>query len=492
MPHLDAQLKKIVDGTASDLHLCSGHPPFWRQNGVMARFDGDDEVLTSERIMQMLREVLPPDNYTELLEECDTDCAYAIPGLARFRVNGFKDMNGYCAVFRVIPERIPTFDELDLPNSMRDLCKLSKGLVIVTGPTGSGKSTTLAAMLNYINQTRREHVITIEDPIEFVHTSQQCLINQREVHRDTRDFARALRAALREDPDIVLVGEIRDLETMEIAIETAETGHLVFATLHTNTAIASIDRIIDRFPGERQNQIRSMLADTLKGVIAQVLCPRVGGGRVAAFEVLLVNTPVAAMIREAKTHMLGSVMQTSRALGMQSFSDELCRLVSKGLVTPEDAHTKAVDKLDLERRYEKLGLDLAFKQVAEETARVEQIAALRKQLDGLRELLTRTPDDVASLCTLAWFLATSRYDGVRDGREALRLAERANALARGKDPAVLAMLGVAHAECGAFRRAIAATRDAIKLFQKAGDSVAVATLDLRLREFEQGEPHRES
>ncbi len=492
MPRLDAYLEKIVEGSASDLHLCSNHPPFWRQDGIIVPIDAQADPLDSDDIMQMLREILPPDNYDELLEVCDTDCAYAIPGLARFRVNGFKDMNGYGAVFRLIPERIPTFDEIGLPESMRELCKLSKGLVIVTGPTGSGKSTTLAAMVEHINRDRREHIITIEDPIEFVHPSRNCLVCQREVHRDTQDFARALRAALREDPDIVLVGEIRDLETMETAIETAETGHLVFATLHTNTAITSIDRIIDRFPGDRQNQIRSMLADTLKGVIAQVLCPRVGGGRIAAFEVLLVNTPVAAMIREAKTHMLASVMQTSRALGMQTFNDELCRLVTKGLVLPEDAYTKAVDKLDMEKRFEELGVDMAFKHVAADKARTEQAGVVEARLEAMRETLRRTPDDVETMTRLAWFLATSRFDAVRNGKEALRLAERARTLTRGKDPSVLAMVGVAHAECGSFRRAISETRDAIKLYQKAGESVAVVALDMRLRQFEQNEPHRDA
>jgi hypothetical protein len=312
------------------------------------------------------------------------------------------------------------------------------------------------------------------------------------VHRDTESFAKALRAALREDPDIVLIGEIRDLETMEIAIETAETGHLVFATLHTNTAVATIDRIIDRFPGERQNQIRSMLADTLKGVVAQVLCPRIGGGRVAAFEVLVVNIPVAAMIRESKTHMLTSVMQTSRNLGMQTFCDELCALVTKGQITPEEAYTKAVDKIEMEGKLEALGIDMGFKQVAAEQAREVRVATLREQLDTLRQALRESPDDLATLSTLAWFMATSRYDELRNGKEALRLAERANSITRGKDPHVLAVLGAAHAECGAFRRAIATTRTAIELFEKSGEPSQPIALGQRLREFESGKPHREA
>jgi hypothetical protein len=235
-----------------------------------------------------------------------------------------------------------------------------------------------------------------------------------------------------------------------------------------------------------------MLADTVKGVVAQVLCPRIGGGRVAAFEVLVVNVPVASMIREAKTHMLASVMQTSRNLGMQTFNDELCKLVTKGQITPEEAYTKAVDKLEMESKLESLGIDLGFKEVAAEEARDVRVTTVREQLETLRLALRNTPDDLPTLTTLAWFLATSRYDELRSGKEALRLAERANSITRGKDPHVLAVLGAAHAECGAFRRAIAATRSAIEMFEKAGDASQPIALGQRLHEFESGQAHRES
>jgi len=489
MPIIDQYLTHIVQHGASDLHLSSDHPPFWRQDGLIASLGGD--ALTSDQIMQMLREIMPPHNYNELLEACDTDCAYAIPGIGRFRVNGFKDMNGFGAVFRQIPEKIPTFDELNLPFALRDMCLLSKGLVVVTGPTGSGKSTTLAAMVDYINNHRTEHIITIEDPIEFVHRSESCLINQREVHRDTESFSRALRAALREDPDIVLIGEIRDLETMEIAIETAETGHLVLATLHTNTAIATVDRIIDRFPGERQNQIRSMLADTLKGVAAQVLCSRIGGGRVAAFELLLVNLPVAAMIRESKTHMLMSVMQTSRNLGMQTFNDELVELVTHGVVTPEEAYTKSVDKQEIEEKLNALEIDMSFKDLAEQRSRDNRQAVVKDQLEMLREALAANPQDLDALANLAWVLATTPFDELRNGREATKIAERANSIVKGKDPHILSILGAAYAENGNFRRAVATTRDAIKLFEKAGNDALVISLKQRLNKFEAGQAYRD-
>ncbi len=489
MPIIDQYLTHIVDHGASDLHLSSDHPPFWRQDGIIAPLGGD--ALTSDQIMQMLREIMPPHNYNELLESCDTDCAYAIPGVGRFRVNGFKDMNGFGAVFRQIPENIPTFDELNLPFALRDMCLLSKGLVVITGPTGSGKSTTLAAMIDYINNHRTEHIITIEDPIEFVHRSKRCLINQREVHRDTASFTSALRAALREDPDIVLIGEIRDLETMEIAIETAETGHLVLATLHTNTAIATVDRIIDRFPGERQNQIRSMLADTLKGVAAQVLCSRVGGGRVAAFEMLVVNLPVAAMIRESKTHMLMSVMQTSRNLGMQTFNDELVELVTRGVITPEEAYTKAVEKQEIEEKLNALEIDMSFKDLAEERSRQNRLTVIQEHVAILREALSDDPNDVDAISNLAWVLATAPFEEIRNGREATRLAERANSATRGRDPNILAILGAAYAEQGNFRRAISVTRNAIKSFEKDGNDTITVALKQRLRTFESGQPYHD-
>lgn len=360
MARIDRYLQTLVSAQGSDLHLSAKRLPHMRVHGVIQPLPGENE-LSSDDVLGLLKEFLPQENFGELLSSNDTDCAYAIAGLARFRVNGFKDINGYGTVIRVIPDRIPTFEELNLPNVLKEFCMLSKGLVVVTGPTGSGKSTTLAAMVDYINRNRSEHLITIEDPVEFVHKPAKCIVNQREIHRDTVSFSCALRAALREDPDIVLVGEIRDLETMEIALETAETGHLVFATLHTNTAVSTVERMVDKFPANRQNQIRSMLADALKGVVAQTLCKKVGGGRVAAMEVLIVNSPVAALIREAKTHMLPSVLQTSKNVGMQNFGDELARLAARGVITAEEAYIKAVDKADLETKFRLAGV--TFKKI---------------------------------------------------------------------------------------------------------------------------------
>jgi twitching motility protein PilT len=278
------------------------------------------------------------------MEENDSDFAYEIPGVARFRVNLFRDRFGPCIVARVIPTEIISAEKLGLSQSVKNLCSLSKGLVLVTGPTGSGKSTTLAALIDLINREREDHIITLEDPIEFVHQSKKCFINQREVGVHTQGFKRALRAALREDPDVVLVGEMRDLETVAIAIETAETGHLVFGTLHTTTAISTVDRIIDQFPGERQGQIRQMLAESLKGVIAQTLCRKVGGGRVAALEVLLTTPAVSNLIREGKTFQIPSIMQTSRKTGMILLNDALLALVQAGKIEPREAYVKAIDK----------------------------------------------------------------------------------------------------------------------------------------------------
>jgi twitching motility protein PilT len=278
------------------------------------------------------------------MERHDTDFAYEIPGVARFRVNVFRDRHGVGAVFRQIPIEILTAKQLNLPEAVVRLGDLSKGLVLVTGPTGSGKSTTLAALVDYVNETRTDHIITIEDPVEFVHRNKKCLVNQREIGSHTRSFKDALRAALREDPDIVLVGEMRDLETIAIAIETAETGHLVFGTLHTTTAMSTVDRIVDQFPADRQQQVRVMLADSLKGVVAQTLLRKIGGGRVAALEILLTNNAVANLIRDGKTFQLPSVLQTSKAQGMRLLNDSLLDLVKQGLVEPREAYLKSIDK----------------------------------------------------------------------------------------------------------------------------------------------------
>jgi twitching motility protein PilT len=300
----------------------------------------------------MLFEIMPERNKEEFDGSNDTDFAYELAGEARYRVNVFRDHKGVGGVFRLIPSKVLTFEQLNSPPALKKFCQFGKGLVLVTGPTGSGKSTTLAAMIDFINKSRPEHIITIEDPIEFVHDNHKCLVNQREVGVHTQGFKRALRAALREDPDIVLVGEMRDLETTHIAIETAETGHLVFGTLHTTTAISTVDRLIDQFPADQQQQIRMMLSSTLKGIIAQNLLKKKGGGRVAALEILVVNSAVSSLIREAKTSQIMSIMQTAKKEGMTLLTEELTRFVKEDVVEPLEAYRKAVDKEGLLRSFE--------------------------------------------------------------------------------------------------------------------------------------------
>ena len=353
-PRIDALLRAALTSGASDLHLTAGMLPRVRVDGDMAVMPGEGvEVLTGDAIRALLLEIAPAAAQERFADTRDADFAYEIAGVARFRVNMFRDRRGVSGVLRVIPSRIPNADEVGLPPAVREMCSLPKGLVLVTGPTGSGKSTTLAAMIDLINDTRPDHIITIEDPVEFVHESRACLINQREVHADTRSFSAALRAALREDPDIVLVGELRDLETTAIAIETAETGHLVFGTLHTNTAISTVDRIIDQFPTDRQAQVRAMLAVSLRGVIAQTLCKRDGGGRVAAMEVLIGSHAVANLIREGKSFQLTSVMQTQKQAGNQTMNDALFQLVQSGVVTAQEALSKAIDRHGLRAMIER-------------------------------------------------------------------------------------------------------------------------------------------
>jgi twitching motility protein PilT len=323
----------------------------------MTPIEGKD-VIAHEYARDVLWELMPEKNRAEFKERHDTDFAYEIKGVARWRANIFMDRNGIGGVFRLIPDKILTVDDLGLAEDIRKLCFLSKGLVLVTGPTGSGKSTTLAAMIDLVNAKRSGHIITIEDPIEFVHSNKKCLVNQREVHNHTNSFSTALRAALREDPDIVLVGEMRDLETTRIAIETAETGHLVFGTLHTNTAPSTVDRLINQFPANEQDQIRQMLASSLKGVISQTLLKKIGGGRVAALEILIVNPAVASNLREGKTYQIYSVMQTGAKLGNVLLNDALLKHVKAKLVDPKDAYIKAVDKDDFIRRLANEGIKL--------------------------------------------------------------------------------------------------------------------------------------
>src|ERR1700730_12980840 len=350
----------MVKAGASDLHLSVGTSPLVRKDGRMQRLDPAMPVLTDEFLARLLDPIMPEGNRQEFAEKHDTDFAYEIPNLARFRCNVFADRKGRGAVFRVIPTEILTAEKLGLSPAILNLCKLTKGLVLVTGPTGSGKSTTLCAMIDYINRTRPDHIITIEDPIEFVHANKKCLINQREIRTHTDSFRAALRAALREDPDILLVGELRDLETVAIAIETAETGHLVFGTLHTTTAASTIDRLIDQFPADRQEQVRTMLSESLKGVVSQVLCKKIGGGRVAAREVLLSIPAVTNLIREGKTFQIPTVMQTSKRLGVVTLNDALLELVDGKLIEPAEGYSKAVDKPSYVAALKGRGIDTAF------------------------------------------------------------------------------------------------------------------------------------
>lgn len=352
MADLDRLFKKMVEERASDIHLNSNSVPMWRIDGEIIPIEGEKE-LSSYEVMQMLEEIMPQMNFKEFKETRDTDFAYELEGAGRFRCNVFADMKGPGGVFRVIPSKILTAEDLNLPPAILDMCFLSKGLVVVTGPTGSGKSTTLCAMIDYINRNRSEHIITIEDPIEFVHQNKKCLINQREVKVHTSSFKRALTAALREDPDIVLVGEMRDLETIEIAIETAETGHLVFGTLHTSTAASTVERIIQQFPEGKQAQIRQMLAGSLKGVVAQTLLKKKEGkGRVAALEVLVGNSAISNLIREGKTFQIASSMQTGKNQGMVLLNDALLDFVKKGVVSAEEAYIKSIDKAELQQRFQ--------------------------------------------------------------------------------------------------------------------------------------------
>ncbi|HZI13278.1 MAG TPA: type IV pilus twitching motility protein PilT [Myxococcus sp.] len=349
-------LEHMLDQRASDLHLTSETVPNLRIDGDMVPQEAYGAI-SSARLKAMLWSIAPEKNKEQWEQLKDTDFAHETER-ARFRVNVFADRKGIGAVLRQIPNTILSAEQMGLSKHILDLCFLSKGLVLVTGPTGSGKSTTLAAMIDYINRHREDHIITIEDPIEFVHPNKKCLVNQREVGVHTSSFKHALRAALREDPDIVLVGELRDLETIAIAIETAETGHLVFGTLHTNTAPSTVDRIIDQFPPDRQSQIRMMLSESLKGVISQTLCKKIGGGRAAAQEVLLCTGSVANLIREGKTFQIPSVMQTGRGAGMVTMNDALFDLVKRKVVDPTDAYTKAIAKSEFKTMLERGGFKL--------------------------------------------------------------------------------------------------------------------------------------
>ena len=359
LDRIENLLRTLVSNKASDLHLRAGSPPMLRASGEIAPIP-NEAVLSSGDIDAMLESVMMEHNREEFKELNDTDFAHEIHGVARFRGNALRDRKGTGAVFRAIPAAVVTVEQMGISQEVQRLCHLTKGLVLVTGPTGSGKSTTLCALIDLINRTRSDHVITIEDPIEFVHESKKCLITQRHVGVHTSSFKHALRAALREDPDIVLVGELRDLETVSMAIETAETGHLVFGTVHTSTAVSTVDRVIDQFPPDRQAQIRVMLSESLKGVISQVLCKKIGGGRVAAREIMLSTPSISNLIREGKTFQLPSVLQTSRRLGMVTMNDALIELVDSKQVEPQEAYLKATDKVGILNMLKQRGKDVSF------------------------------------------------------------------------------------------------------------------------------------
>lgn len=343
MSKIDNLFQLLHTNHGSDLHLSAGSVPLLRIFGDLARVDAP--VITTEELMSVLREMVPMDRVEQFEQTGDIDFAYDIQGLARYRANFFRQNRGVSAVFREIPQRIKTVEELGLPSMLRELALLPKGLVLVTGPTGSGKSTTLAALVDHANAKRRDHIITIEDPIEFVHGSKNCLVNQREIGRDSRTFGTALRAALREDPDIILVGEMRDLETISLALEAAETGHLVFATLHTLSAAKTIDRIIEVFPSEEQSQVRTSLSESIQAIIAQTLFKRADNqGRVPALEVLFAVPSVRNMIRENKTFQIPTVLQTNRSMGMQTMDDDIERLLGNRMISPEAALVQAQDK----------------------------------------------------------------------------------------------------------------------------------------------------
>ncbi len=343
MARIDAFFRLMNAQGASDLHLSSGCPPCLRIQGDLEPVKYRE--LVSDELMEMLAEICHEHKLKEFEETGDVDFAYELRAVGRFRANYLRQANGVGAVFRQIPSKIMTIDQLGLPMVARRFAMLEKGLILVTGPTGSGKSTTLAAIIDYINKNRREHIVTIEDPIEFKHSRINCIVNHREVGMHTKTFAKALRGALREDPDVIMVGEMRDLETISLALEAAATGHLVFATLHTQSAMKTVDRIIDVFPTDAQEQVRTTLADSLKGVIAQTLFKRIDAkGRVAALEIMVGTPAVANLVREGKTHQLVNVLQTSKKLGMQTLDDAIEDLLKRRAIDSEEAFERSMNK----------------------------------------------------------------------------------------------------------------------------------------------------
>jgi twitching motility protein PilT len=348
MARIDALFKLMSDRGASDLHLSTGAPPIFRLRGEMER--QNFKALAHDELKAILFEILTEKQRERFEEKHDLDFAYTVPGLARFRGNLMMQHRGIAAVFRIIPTRIMSADELGLPDGVRNLTNLRKGLVLVTGPTGSGKSTTLAAMIDVINSTRNEHILTLEDPLEFIHENKMSLFNQRQIGEHSESFTSALRAALREDPDVILVGEMRDLETISLALSAAETGHLVFGTLHTSSAAKTVDRIVDVFPKDGQEQVRAVLSEALRGVICQQLLKTADGhGRVAAMEIMIGTPAIGNLIREAKTFQIPSIMQTGRKDGMQLMDQHILDLLKTKVISPEEAYRCCSDKKQFEQ-----------------------------------------------------------------------------------------------------------------------------------------------
>ena len=339
---IDQLLAFAVKNKASDLHISAGVPPMIRVDGDVKRINMP--ALSHKEVHSMIYDIMNDKQRKAYEEFFETDFSFELPDISRFRVNAFNQARGAGAVFRTIPTEILTLEELGAPKIFKDIAMYPRGIVLVTGPTGSGKSTTLAAMVDYINENRPDHILTIEDPIEFVHESRRCLINQREVHRDTLGFSEALRSALREDPDVILVGEMRDLETIRLALTAAETGHLVFGTLHTSSAAKTIDRVVDVFPAGEKDMVRSMLSESLRAVISQTLLKRNGGGRVAAHEIMIGTAAIRNLIREGKIAQMYSAIQTGHAQGMTTLDQSLQDLLARGVVSREEARYKAANK----------------------------------------------------------------------------------------------------------------------------------------------------
>jgi len=475
---IDRLLAQMVEREASDLHLSTQYRPCFRIHGDMT-FLIEEPVLDAEANHEMIYEIMPERNREEFETRWDTDFAYSLEGSGRFRVNVFKDINGIGAVLRIIPEEPLSLEQIGLEASeaVRYFCSSNKGLLIITGPTGSGKTTTLAAIVDFLNRTRTGHIITIEDPIEFVHSSKGCLMNQREVHSHTKSFSGALRSALREDPDVVLLGEMRDLATTEVALETAETGHLVLATLHTNTATSTVERIIDQFPGNRQNQIRSLLSNTLLGVMAQTLCKKKEGGRTLAPEIMVCTPGIRSNIRDGKTHVISSSIQTGRSLGMITLEESLFQLVADGIITPKEGYLQSIDKGFFEQKLKDEGYELN-KNLVE----LDQFFGNEEAEGSVGG--EKTPEQLREQ---AWKLATDKNTRTRDGAKAIELISQA--LQQGESDAEgLMVLAAAQAQSDRFKDAVNTAKKAMQLAKKSNNSELMAELKEQLACYKKGKP----